>query len=228
MLEIKPDGNSQIVGQLGKRCLGLTGALTAASLAEADAGAFPRLLGFDSAVPGWRNGMERIDEHAGSLRDLAHRLIEGSSISPRGFGEAADLAHELQCGGADLLVGGGRFKIEKRSNVTAHVGNTALPRACVKRRGCESTRGESPSEFPMVTSGPGIAPRPSQPMIVAAKWLRILEKWPSRKHHGVTSRSRQICRAMCATMDPGHDFRVWSVTFGKAFSKSFSEFGLLL
>jgi hypothetical protein len=113
------------------------GALSAALRGEADAGALPRLLGFDGAVPGRRTSMERINEHAGNLRNLAHRLLEGSLIDLRGFAEAADLAHKLERGCADLLVGRGRLKIEKRSNVTAHARNTALLRVRVKRPGCE-------------------------------------------------------------------------------------------
>jgi hypothetical protein len=64
-------------------------------------------------------------------------LLEGSFIDLGGFGEAADLAHELERGGADLPIGRGRVKIEKRSNVPAHAGNTALVQACVKRLGCK-------------------------------------------------------------------------------------------
>jgi hypothetical protein len=94
--------------------------LSASLRTEANAGALPRLLGYDGAVLGRRTRVERINEHAGNLRDLAHRLLEGSFIGEGRFGEAADLAHELERGGADLLVGRGRLEIEKRSNVAAH------------------------------------------------------------------------------------------------------------
>jgi hypothetical protein len=44
--------------QLGKRLPGTAGALTASLLAEADAGALPRLLGRDGTILGLRAGVE--------------------------------------------------------------------------------------------------------------------------------------------------------------------------
>src|SRR5205085_2829805 len=75
---------------------------------------------FDLAIFRLGAGLERLQQ---SLRDLGHLAdgsIEGRFIRLRRFGETADLSHELQRCGADLVFGCGRFKVEQCFDVAAH------------------------------------------------------------------------------------------------------------
>src|SRR4029077_2567476 len=65
-------------------------------------------------------GFERMQETAGDRRDFVDGRLERRFIGLRRLVEAADLAHELQRGGADLFVGDRRIEVEKNSDVSAH------------------------------------------------------------------------------------------------------------
>src|SRR5690242_6015655 len=56
----------------------------------------------------------------GGVGHGVHRTRERLLVGPRGFVEAADLAHVLQGGGSDLLLGGGRIEVEEDSDVSTH------------------------------------------------------------------------------------------------------------
>jgi hypothetical protein len=47
-------------------------------------------------------------------------LVEGEFIGGGGFSETAEFSHKLQGRGPNLSLGGGRFKIEKGFDITAH------------------------------------------------------------------------------------------------------------
>lgn len=68
----------------------------------------------------------RRDQGADELaRGLGHALdgtLEGRGVGPRGPGRPAHLAHELDRGCTDLLVGRRRLEVEQRPDVAAHVG----------------------------------------------------------------------------------------------------------
>jgi len=109
-------------------------------LTEANAEALARFLGLNGTLLCRRTSLERVDQRAGDLRDLAHGLVKGRFIGMGGPGEAADLANELERSIVDFRIGGGRLEIEERSNIPAHVRNTALVRAHVKRSGRDRAR----------------------------------------------------------------------------------------
>src|SRR5262249_27586362 len=88
--------------------------------AKAEGGAAPCAGGLDGAVA--RGGRrekrgEQLPRHLGSAAD---GVREGRLVRPRGPGEAGELAHELECGRADLVVGDGRLEVEERLDVSAH------------------------------------------------------------------------------------------------------------
>ena len=94
--------------------------LSASRLREARLGARLRLLGFDVAVARRAGRLQRCQQAAGRRRDLVDRAVERRLVDLGGTRVAAQLAHELQRGGADLVVGRGRREIEQRTDVPAH------------------------------------------------------------------------------------------------------------
>src|SRR5208282_4170348 len=76
-----------------------------------------RLLG---PIPRLRVGLKRADEISAYGRYLLDGGEERAFVCFRWFIEATDLAHELQCGCADLLFRHGRIKIEQGSDISAH------------------------------------------------------------------------------------------------------------
>src|SRR5271165_806030 len=79
-----------------------------------------RLQRLRLAVPRRSGAAQRMDELPRGLRDLVDRALEGLCIGLRGPGEPADLPHELERGGADFVVGGGRLEVEQRADIAAH------------------------------------------------------------------------------------------------------------
>src|SRR5580765_8149848 len=57
---------------------------------------------------------------ARGMGDLFDGAVEGGFVGFRGRREAAELAHELDRGGADFLFGRGRLEIEQGADVAAH------------------------------------------------------------------------------------------------------------
>lgn len=55
------------------------------------------------------------------LRHLVYGTIEGELVGPRGLGEAAEFADELQRRGADFFVRRRRFEVMQGLNVSAHI-----------------------------------------------------------------------------------------------------------
>src|SRR5262245_17211616 len=79
-----------------------------------------RLLRLDVTVARRRAGLERFDQPCGRSRDLVNGVLEDRFVLARGPRRAAQLAHELQCGRADLLFCRGRLKVGERLDVPAH------------------------------------------------------------------------------------------------------------
>src|SRR5262245_31690571 len=79
-----------------------------------------RLHRLDLAIARRPRSLKRRDQPACRLRDLVDGTIKGGRVGLRGLGEAAQLAHELQRRGADLVLGRGRLEVEQRANVAAH------------------------------------------------------------------------------------------------------------
>ena len=69
---------------------------------------------------GGRVGLERRSSRRGGRGDLVDGALECRLVRLRRLVEAAQLAHELQRGGADLVLGRGRLEIEQRADVAAH------------------------------------------------------------------------------------------------------------
>src|SRR5450755_2773757 len=88
--------------------------------AEAQARALLCLLRFDLAVAGGRLRLQRRQKTPRGVGDLTDRAIEGGLVGLRRLVEARQLAHELQCRGLDLVLGGGGLEIEQRLDVAAH------------------------------------------------------------------------------------------------------------
>ena len=67
---------------------------------------------------GLRN--ERIQQPVRDGLHVIHGLVEGFLVGFGRFRETGKLAHELNGGRSDLLVGRGRIEVEQRTNVPAH------------------------------------------------------------------------------------------------------------
>ena len=63
----------------------------------------PRLL---VAVARRGAGLDRIDQSPRGVRHLVDGAVEGGLVRPRGPSDAAQLSHELERGGAYLVLGG--------------------------------------------------------------------------------------------------------------------------
>src|SRR6266568_4564915 len=95
--------------------VGRSGA-AAEALGVAGAGEGRRLLAIAR-----RSRRDQVPHQApGGRRDLLHRPVEGRRVGLRGRVEAAQLAHELERGRADLLVRRGRIEVEQGADASAH------------------------------------------------------------------------------------------------------------
>jgi hypothetical protein len=56
----------------------------------------------------------------GRLRDLINGPIENGFVSFGRLAEATELTHELQCRRADFFIGGRRFEVVQRLNISTH------------------------------------------------------------------------------------------------------------
>src|ERR1700722_2194598 len=79
-----------------------------------------RLHRLHFAIARRARGGHGIEEAARRLGDVVDGLVEGRFIGLRRARKAAQLAHELQCGSADLVIRRRRLEIEQRANVSAH------------------------------------------------------------------------------------------------------------
>src|SRR5437660_6331530 len=68
----------------------------------------------------WSTGVERVDQALRGGGDLVDRSIERGFVHARRLRDAAQLAHELEGRGADLVIRGRRFKVGERLDITAH------------------------------------------------------------------------------------------------------------
>src|SRR5665213_1325067 len=89
--------------------------------AEPQLRALPRLLGLDLAVAGRGLGVQRRQQPARRGRHFRDSAVEGVRVGLRRLVEARKLAHELQRGGLDLVLGRRRLEIEQRLDVAAHL-----------------------------------------------------------------------------------------------------------
>jgi hypothetical protein len=87
---------------------------------EADGGAGSAAFGFDLAVARRRVGDEPGVELTGRLRDRVDRPLERRLVRLGRLLHPAHLAHVLQRGGADLVLGRGRLEVVERLDVAAH------------------------------------------------------------------------------------------------------------
>jgi hypothetical protein len=74
---------------------------------------------FDQPVFGRSAGLEGCQQTLGCLSDIVYGCLEGSLVGLGGLPVAADLAHELQRGLLQLLLGGGWVKVEQWADVPA-------------------------------------------------------------------------------------------------------------
>jgi hypothetical protein len=128
------------------------------------------LRGFDVTVARWSGRHETIEELPRGLRHLLHGPGERRRVRPRGAGEAAQLADELEGRGADFLVSGRRSEIVQGPDVSTHARSSSPSRDPLRSRGCPSPiqpRGDGgPSPLPLeashgvVTSAPGVSINP--------------------------------------------------------------------
>src|SRR5438093_3267628 len=95
----------------------------------------PRLGRLGFPIAGRRGGDQRVEQAPRGVGDIVDRAVERGLVGLRWLVEARDLAHELERGGPDLLVGGGRGEVEERSDVSAH---DSLPRLGVTQRRTET------------------------------------------------------------------------------------------
>src|SRR5262245_872679 len=98
-----------------------------------------RLGGLDLAVARRSPGDERVEEMTGGVRDLVDGAGEGDLVGPRGPGEAAQLADELERGGPDLVIRGRRREVVQRLDGATH-GDASLRSRCDPRKFSASRR----------------------------------------------------------------------------------------
>src|SRR5215203_3180166 len=92
----------------------------ASASGEALARALASLAGFLLAIARRRVDLQGGDEPLRGLRHLVDGALERGLVRARGTRRPAQLAHELQRRGADLVVGGRRLEVRQRLDVTAH------------------------------------------------------------------------------------------------------------
>src|SRR5207249_1687017 len=63
---------------------------------------------------------ERAQEVASGIGNLLDRAGKRRLVGPGGVRKTAELAHELERGGADLILGRGRLEVEQRADIAAH------------------------------------------------------------------------------------------------------------
>src|SRR2546428_10180552 len=71
-------------------------------------------------IPWWSAGVERVDQALRGRGDLVDRSIEHGFVRARRLRDAAQLAHELEGRGSDLVIRGRRCKVGERLDITAH------------------------------------------------------------------------------------------------------------
>src|SRR5262249_27144538 len=79
-----------------------------------------RLLCFFLSVARRGVCLQPADEAVGHFKHLVDRVGKGDLIDLRGRVEAAQLAHELERGGAYFLIGRRRFEIKQRLDAATH------------------------------------------------------------------------------------------------------------
>src|ERR1700680_2099843 len=77
-------------------------------------------LGFDLPVARGGGRLQRRQQPPRGAGDLLDGAIEGCRIGLRRPVEPGELAHELQGGGADIILARRRIEVEQRSDVAAH------------------------------------------------------------------------------------------------------------
>jgi hypothetical protein len=82
--------------------------------------ALARLLHLLDAILRRRRRLIRLDQAPRGRRHLVDRTLERGLVRARGPRRSAELAHELQRRGADLVLGGGGLEVRERSDVAAH------------------------------------------------------------------------------------------------------------
>src|SRR5260221_6895835 len=92
-------------------------------------GSRPRFPGLDLAIAGRRVGHQRAQQFARRLGHLLDGMLERRLVGFRGPREAAQLAHELQRGGADFLLGGRRVVVAQRLDISKHCDPPPCPTA---------------------------------------------------------------------------------------------------
>jgi len=71
-------------------------------------------------VAWWGGGLKTVDQAVGRCRHFVHRSLKYHLIGARRPRRAAELAHELQRGRADLVVRRRGLEIRQRLDVSAH------------------------------------------------------------------------------------------------------------
>src|SRR5262245_32839625 len=93
----------------------------------AHGGPRPRLGGLDLAMARRGAGDERVEEPVRHRRDLVDGAAEGRRVGLRRSREPAQLADELERGGADLLVRGRWREVVQRLDASTHDGAPCRP-----------------------------------------------------------------------------------------------------
>src|SRR5690606_20125056 len=98
---------------------------TSRGVSEALGGSDLRLGGLFGAVLGRSLGDESIEQAARARGHLVYRVVEHGFVGLGGLAEAAELAHELQARGLDLLFGGRGREVEQGFDVATHAMSVA-------------------------------------------------------------------------------------------------------
>jgi hypothetical protein len=95
-------------------------------LSEACGRAGSRSLGFYLAIPRRGSGVQGFQELSGRCRNVIDGAPERDLIGGGRFVHPTELADELERGGPDLIIGGGRFEIEEGFDTAAHESGTPV------------------------------------------------------------------------------------------------------
>lgn len=111
--------------------------------------------GFDLTILGRSGRHQRLEESGRGQRHLLNGAVERLFVGSRRCSKSADLPHELQSRGPDLVVGGRRLEVVQRSDVPAHISWIKLSRSIMfpgRPNSGGRQRAESSKQSPPLTT----------------------------------------------------------------------------
>ena len=149
-------------------------------------------------------GLQRREQLVRGRGDLLHGAIERGLVGLGRPVEAAKLAHELQRGGADLLLGRGRLEVEQRLDVAAH--GSLVVYVCADGRipwAARSSCGQIASRAGLPPFDPARGDTPRSPRLLVTKKRVVWRVSRSRRRRAPSARrGAGSCRRHASSMAP--------------------------